>query len=137
MTLGPHRCTGGGQGQGPDSMAQADGSAQSQESKIMLMVLMDILVAGVCHGEGGEPQLFCPVQSGEAVLPKAHQVPEGAVGQWVADRPPLTSLCLYLFLIIGFCTPSPMHRSFSLLLFHSRGHGAGCLLLHQLPDLSP
>ena len=109
MTLGPHRCTGSGQGQGPDSMGQADGSAQSQESKIMLVVLMDTLVAGVCHGEGGEPQLLCPVQSGEAVLPKAHQVPEGAVGQWVADRPPLTCLCLYLSLAIGFCTPSSMH----------------------------
>lgn len=79
-------------------MGQADGSAQSQESKVMLVVLMDTLVAGVCHGEGGEPQLLCPVQSGEAVLPEAHQVPEGAVGQWVADRPPPASL------IMGFCT---------------------------------
>lgn len=119
-------------------MGQADGSAQPQESKIMLVVLMDTLVAGVCHGEGGEPQLLCPVQSGEAVLPKAHQVPEGAVGPWVADRPPLASL------IIGFCTPSPVHVRLvfypmvSLYCSSTAGAmGQGYLLLYQLPYLSP
>lgn len=60
------------------------------------MVLMGTLVAGVCHGEGGEPQLFCPVQLGEAVLTKAYYIPEGAVGQFVADGLPLTSVCISL-----------------------------------------
>lgn len=69
MTLGPHRCTGAGQGQRPDSMGESDGSTQPQESKIVLMVHMGTLVAGVLYGEGGEPQLFRPVQLGEAVFP--------------------------------------------------------------------
>ena len=76
MTHGPCRYTGTGQGHGPDSTGQVDGSVQPQESKIMLMVLIGALVAGVCYGEGGVSQLFCPVQLGEAVFPKAHHVPE-------------------------------------------------------------
>ena len=118
-------------------MGQADGSAQSQESKIMLVVLMDTLVAGVCHGEGGEPQLLCPVQSGEAVLPKAHQVPEGAVGQWVADRPPVTCRCLYLSLAIGFCTPSSMHVGLVFYFMVSLHCSFTAGVMGQLPYLSP
>lgn len=88
MTLGPRRCTGTGQGQGPDSTGNSDRTAQTQESKIVLMVLTGTLVAGVRYRQGSEPQLFRPVQLGEAVFPEAHHVPEGMADQWVVDRLP-------------------------------------------------
>lgn len=47
----------------------------------MLVVLIGPLIAGVRDGEGGESELFRPVQLGEAVFPEAHSVPEGVVGQ--------------------------------------------------------
>lgn len=92
----------------------------------MLMVPMGTLVAGVCHGEGGEPQLLRPVQLAEAVLSKAHHVPEGAAGQGVADGP-FTSLCFSLA-PLGLCSPSTTHVGlvfYSHGLFDGRRHGAG------------
>jgi hypothetical protein len=77
----------------------------------MLVVPQRALVAGVSRGEGAKPDLLCPVQPAEAMLPEANPVPAGsgrrsAGGRRVASSKspflsvlPSTSLWLSLLLL--------------------------------------